>query len=418
MDKQATAKVLDGLKVVDVDSHISEPSDLWTSRVSAKWGDEIPHVRSNPETGVDSWFIGDERISDVAGLAYAEWELPPPQAPPTLAAATPGAWQPGPRLEWMDRNGVHAQVLYPNILGFIPPAFMRLDPKLRLECVRAYNDFQTEFASADPNRLLPISYLPWWDLDAARAELARCVDMQHKGVIFPWEFEKKGLPPLRSTYWEPLLKDVEASGLSLSFHIGFGEEAPINKEKAEDVVAELRPPGADDEPEQSKTAADPLAGLDPLEIVGMAAKMLIGNAHCIVELTMSKICARYPDLNFVSVESGIGYIPYLIEGLDWHFKNTAAARVHADMMLPSEYFRRQIYGTFWFESDIARLADLYPDNFMFETDYPHPTSIAPGPNTTALTPRETIVNNCAGLSADVLTSIVQDNAARVYKVAL
>ena len=48
-------------------------------------------------------------------------------------------------------------------------------------------------------------------------------------------------------------------------------------------------------------------------------------------------------------------------------------------MLPSEYFRRQCYGTFWFERLTLPLLETYPDNFMFETDYPHPTSIGPGP---------------------------------------
>src|SRR5258708_7363973 len=31
--------------IIDVDSHISEPGDLWTSRVSKKWGDLVPHVK-------------------------------------------------------------------------------------------------------------------------------------------------------------------------------------------------------------------------------------------------------------------------------------------------------------------------------------------------------------------------------------
>jgi predicted TIM-barrel fold metal-dependent hydrolase len=405
---------LDKTRVIDVDSHVSEPPDLWTSRIPAKWGDQIPHVRRNEETGIDSWFIGDERISDVAGLAYAEWKNPPPYAPPTLEEATPGAWQAKPRLEWMNRHGIYAQVIYPNILGFIPPALMRMENELRLECVRAYNDFQTEFCSEDPERLLPMTYLPWWDVQASIAELERGANLGHRGVIFPWEFEKKGLPPLRAAHWEPLLRAIEEMGLPMSFHIGFGEEAPINKEKAEDVVESLRPPT--DPARQTGGTANPLAGLDPLDIIGMASKMLIGNADCIVELIMSKICHRYPNLKFVSVESGIGYLPYLIDGLDWHFKNTAAASVHSEMLLPSEYFARQIYGTFWFESDIARLGDLWPDNFMFETDYPHPTSVAPGPNTTALSPRDTIIKNCAGLPNDVLVKILQDNAASLYRV--
>ena len=37
--------VLEDYKVIDVDTHVSEPEDLWTSRVSVKkWGDMVPHV--------------------------------------------------------------------------------------------------------------------------------------------------------------------------------------------------------------------------------------------------------------------------------------------------------------------------------------------------------------------------------------
>ena len=42
----------------------------------------------------------------------------------------------------MDREGIRAQVLYPNVGGFGSGRFLELkEPELMLECVRAYNDF-------------------------------------------------------------------------------------------------------------------------------------------------------------------------------------------------------------------------------------------------------------------------------------
>jgi predicted TIM-barrel fold metal-dependent hydrolase len=133
-----------------------------------------------------------------------------------------------------------------------------------------------------------------------------------------------------------------------------------------------------------------------------------------VELIMGRVCHKHPDIDFVSVESGFGYLPYLLEALDWQFKNSSARTAHGDMLLPSDYFRRQIYGTFWFEAQIGRQIELYPDNFMFESDYPHPTSLSPGPNTTAQGPRDTIIENLGDLSDETLVKVLQDNAARVY----
>jgi uncharacterized protein len=36
--------VLDSLKIIDVDAHITEPADLWTSRAPEKWRDRVPRV--------------------------------------------------------------------------------------------------------------------------------------------------------------------------------------------------------------------------------------------------------------------------------------------------------------------------------------------------------------------------------------
>ena len=51
---------------------------------------------------------------------------------------------------------------------------------------------------------------------------------------------------------------------------------------------------------------------------------------------------------------------------------------------------------------------------MFETDFPHGTSLSPGPNSYALTPRETIRANLSKVPPDILRKVLHDNAARVY----
>jgi predicted TIM-barrel fold metal-dependent hydrolase len=51
-------------------------------------------------------------------------------------------------------------------------------------------------------------------------------------------------------------------------------------------------------------------------------------------------------------------------------------------MKPSEYFERQLYSCFWFESGTTLLEDierLGVDHCMFETDFPHPTCLYPQP---------------------------------------
>ena len=406
MTERTAAETLDSIRIHDADTHLTEPPDLWTSRVSSKWGDAVPHVQRNPDTGVDHWFVRGHDIGGVCQLTSSPvgpgYQGPTPAYPPTLDEADPGAWQAEARLAHMDREGIYSQILYPNILGFIHSEILKLDPVLLLELVRAYNDYQTEFCSVDPNRLHPMTCVPWWDIDASRAELERCADFGHKGLLFAWEFERNGLPPLRSDHWEPLLKTAEEMRLPVSFHIGFGGSVLEDHHKLK----------LDERAVADKPADDRQKSLD---MVAGASNGNMKNSLCITELIMGRICHRYPTLKFVSVESGMGYVPFMLEQLDYMFMNTSAHTEHPDMLLPSEYFKRQIYGTFWFESDASRLVDLYPENFMFETDYPHPSGLIPGEYTTTVkSPRDTILANLSTLPEWLLVNVLQDNAARVY----
>jgi hypothetical protein len=120
-----------------------------------------------------------------------------PDAPSTLAEADPAAYDAKARLKTLDEYGVQAQLLFPNIVSFYAWAFIGMkDPELGFACIRAYNDFLTEFASADPSRLLPLCFLPFWDVAESVKELERTQAMGHRGVVFGWNFDKIGFPRL------------------------------------------------------------------------------------------------------------------------------------------------------------------------------------------------------------------------------
>jgi predicted TIM-barrel fold metal-dependent hydrolase len=384
--------VLEMVPIVDVDSHVLEPPDLWTSRLPSKWSDDAPRIVRDDASGQERWLIGGRFAIGAGTYASAEWSEPWPSRPPTFDAATRGAWDPSARLEWMDRVGVRAQVLYPNLLGFHIANFLLMEEPLRLACVQAFNDFQIEFRAANPDRLIPLMYLPWWDLEASTAELERCVGLGYRGVNFGCEFERLGFPRLRDSHWDPLLRAMEVNDLAVNFHIGFGSKTEEEIREASSLMQ------------------------DALDMAKTTALFMLGNATCIAELIFGGICHKFPTLKFVSVESGVGFIPFLLEALDWQFINTGAAAHHPERLLPTEYFRRQIYATFWFEKHVTRLIDLYPDNVMFETDYPHSTSLSPSGNTNALGARDTIRANLTTVPDDILVKIMHDNAAKVYGI--
>ncbi|WP_250279585.1 amidohydrolase family protein [Frankia sp. Cppng1_Ct_nod] len=390
------ASVIDGIRVIDTDTHVIEPADLWTSRIStAKWGELVPHVRWDDDLQEEAWYFGDARLSATAGGAMAGWDEFPPKHPRRLADVDPALWNAPDRLRKMDEYGIWAQVLYPNVAGFGTGRFLGLkDPELMLRCIQAYNDYQTDWASADPRRLLPMAALPFWDLQASVAEIERTVAMGHKGVIMAQETEFFGLPLLGDPHWDPIWATAQDLGVPVNFHIASGDLSLIEKNF-------------------------PGNGMHA-NYASVGVSFFMGNARAIATVICAGICHRFPRLNFVSVESGIGWLPYALAALDWQWRNCGVPLEHPEYdLLPSEYFRRQIFGCFWFERETARQAIelLGADNFLFETDFPHPTSMSPGPASAAIRPDLFIMEAFAGLPGDALRKILHDNAARIYHLS-
>src|SRR5207249_7413831 len=94
------------------------------------------------------------------------------------------SYEPRARVKMMDTLGVYAQIMYPNVAGFGAQNFLKAgDDTLRLLCVEIYNDAVAEMQEISGGRLLPMILVPWWDIDAAVAEIRRCAAMGMKGVV-------------------------------------------------------------------------------------------------------------------------------------------------------------------------------------------------------------------------------------------
>ena len=383
-----------GSLMIDTDSHLSEPPDLWTSRLPSKYQEMAPRVITDERAGIDRWIVGDRKLTGVAGFATAGWTEHPPKFPPTQAQADPAAFNAKDRLRRMDEFGIYAQCLYPNLLAFMTFAFRKVpDPEFAKACIRAYNDFLVEFADIAPDRFIALCVLPFWDLEESVRELDRAHQLGHRGVLFIGKPHKLDLPPLDDDHWEPLLKAVEERGLALNFHTGFSEWNEA------EFLGQLG---------RNNSRAD---------YVKSSALSQLGLAETLADLTTSQLCVRYPNLKIVMVESGVGWIRYFLELLDWQWQNSGAHLVYPDRECPSFYFLRQIYGSFWFEREsVSRIIDLYQDNILFETDFPHPTSLSPGPTSTSGTPGEMAEIALAGVDPVIKRKVLYDNAAKLYHV--
>jgi uncharacterized protein len=367
------------IPVIDVDSHLTEPADLWTSRVPARYVARVPQM---------TWVLDGRQISVVGMTAPAGWPAPFPAGPATLAECPPAAYDAVARLGYLDEVGIWAQVLYPNVAGFGSQKFLTLnDDELKLLCVRAYNDFLRDWASADPRRLITIMAMPFWDVDAAVAEIARGAATGHQGILFTGEPQRFGLPFLGDPHWDPFWAAAQDAGLPIHFHIGSG-----------DMSTSFQP----DRIAATSTAA---------AYAYTSTEMFLKNGLQVADLITSGVLVRFPELQFVSVESGIGWIPFVLEAADHSYLEARPGRKSEWEMLPSEYFARQVYACYWFETvaPTKLLGEIPVDNILFETDFPHPTCLFGNV-------RERIDVSLANASPSDREKILWGNAARLYGI--
>jgi hypothetical protein len=158
--------------LISSDGHLEVRPERWTPRMPAALRDRAPRTIKLPDGG-DAILV----------------EGQPPYPAPFLdlrAGRTNETWQPfgatvddtagnGPpeqRLREQEVDGLHAEVLFPNMQ--VGPRLWRTmaDDDAYRAAVRAYNDWLAEdYCSTSPDRLIGLGVIPWTTLDDAVAEL-------------------------------------------------------------------------------------------------------------------------------------------------------------------------------------------------------------------------------------------------------
>src|SRR5579862_597142 len=210
--------------VVDADTHLTEPWDLWTSRAPSSYADRVPRVAK--VDGKDTWvFDGTELGPAHAGACIDKNGTKIRGVAEIFAMRVEGghagATLIGPRLELMDELGIWAQILYPNTVGFGGQRFMECkDEKLREMTVTIFNDAMAEIQAESGNRLFPMGLLPWWDLDASLKEIGRIQKLGLRGLNTSTDPQDHGYKDLGEPEWDPLWAAAAEANLPVNFHIG------------------------------------------------------------------------------------------------------------------------------------------------------------------------------------------------------
>jgi uncharacterized protein len=412
MPEDSVRELIDTLKIADTDSHFTEPPDLWSSRVAGKMAGRMPVMKT--VDGVSSWYVDDELWASVGGnvIGHGGTRIPGARQLQPFDAIDPAAWSVRQRLELLDKEGIWAQVLYPNGIGFASNhVFAIEDPVQRTTVLQAYNDWMADVQEESAGRLFPQGLLPVWDMDLTVREMTRLLERGMRGFTLSDKPELLDLPELPEPYFDPMWDIFNESGAAVNFHIGSGNSrAQVESARNSDLRPELR-----------KNQRYPNAwshfvqNYPQRRYLVNTSQSSFSNIRIIANLCVSNIFDRFPKLKVVSVESGIGWVPFLLEELDYCFDDivTSPEELAYAKRRPAEYFHDHIYTTFWFEKSAPeRLLDLIgPEHVMVETDIPHPSCVYPGA-------KEHFTRVLAGQTPETIANVLQDNAARLYRIPL
>ena len=126
----------------------------------------------------------------------------------------------------------------------------------------------------------------------------------------------------------------------------------------------------------------------------------------IMETIYGGVLEAHPGMKLVIGESGIGWIPYILEHMDLEWEDQFADLTLT--MKPSEYWKRQCYATYQSDPIGIRLLDILgEDNVMWGSDFPHPDGVWPDS-------REFIARELADVPEAVRRKIICENAGRLY----
>lgn len=369
------------VQIVSVDDHVIEHPNVWQDRLPAKFKEAGPNLIRDAVNG-DYWRFEGEKagnfaLNAVAGRAKEDIAMDPR----SYDDMRDGCHDIEERIKDMDIEGVHAQLNFPNMPGFAGTTFaVAKDKELALACVEAYNDFIIdEWCAPYPDRQIPLMIMPWWDVDLMVKEIHRTADKGAKSFTFVELPHKLGLPSWHTDHWNPMLQAAQDRDMPISIHFGSGG-APL---------------GVSNE------------GMSTNFVVGISL-FALNSAMATAELLCSPVFHNYPGAKFILSEGGIGWVPYMLERLDYVWDRHRWYNDINREVPPSSLWKTNMYAPFIYDdAGIFSRHLIGVENIMFESDYPH--SDSNWPHT-----RKMLEESLANVPDDEARLIAEGNARRVY----
>lgn len=351
------------MRIIDVDSHFNEPWD-WFQKANPTLAAQLPKM--SPAEQLLDVIVGDLFSSVPPQLRPDPLSLIPPEIadaydrslnggdPPQIAidsgSYSPEAYEPGPRIKWMDERGIDKQILLPSN-GYHPYRHaMRNDPSLALPALETYNRWSTEQLVGYTDRLIPATVVDLMDVEWSITQVVVGREGGSRAVFV--KADPHGNKALNHPDFAPFWATCEDLGVAILFHVGGGRAA---------MHAGWANNGGD------MSAFYRLANLSRRLVPQLAiAAMIFGG-----------VLERHPKLAVIVQELGIDWLPDFLETIDLEADEKRPRMLsfapYNLPLKPSEYVKRQVRVSVVQQQDVLHpTIDRLPDGIIvFSSDFPH-----------------------------------------------
>lgn len=386
----------DRQRVISGDGHLEIDSKWWIERVPKEHRDRAPRVVRLPDGG-DAWIIEGmpirETPQDLYGGKGRENWTPFGQT----YEGTAGTGSNEQRVMEQDQDGIDGDVLFPGVSG---PGLWRSirDDDAYLAVVRAYNSFLAEeYCAYSPERLIGVGVIPQTGVKDAIAEMTYCKEAGLKAILLSRFPNGTGVPKRADDeFWAAAL-DLQ---MPVTAHVAIshaGVTSLIEYPNAKPGVAQRIRGSAQFAEQTTKMARD--GGITAMQMV------------------LSGVFDRFPDLEIFIAETQIGWIPLFLEVADQRFDRH---HLWAQDLLgweplkdgkPSEYVRRHFSWGFQRDTTGIALRDrIGVERLIWGADFPHQESDWPYS-------REILAENFGSVSAEERHLMSCGNIARFLRLA-
>jgi predicted TIM-barrel fold metal-dependent hydrolase len=334
---------MEDLVLISLDDHLIEPPTMYDQHLTASQKAFAPTFHTD-EHGADYWLYDGRRIGNlglnaVVGRPKTEFGF----EPLSLSQMRKACYDVDARVDDMNVNGILSSLTFPTIVqfdGFVFHGFKNKEHARIL--LQAYNDWHLdEWGGAHPGRFIPNALIPAWDMQATVEEVRRVARKGCHSIIMMDNPSNRGLPSIHNDYWDPLWKACADHDMVLSMHHGTGNAA------------------------QHPSMESPIDAW----ITCMSMSISLGLADYLHLDALQK----YPNLKLSLVESGVGWIPYVLERADFILKQHAEW-THSTYggRTATEVFRDHFLCTFVHDDGGFEMIDKLGEHTLcYESDYPH-----------------------------------------------